>query len=66
MRGKLVDNRSTRVAEGEQLGDFIERLAGGIVACMADVLVRPTLALLLGKVEMSVPSGNDQSQHREI
>src|SRR5919108_1629637 len=65
-RGKLVDNRSARITKREQFGDFIERLAGGIVACMADVLVRPTLTLLLGKVEMSMPSRNDQSQHGKI
>src|SRR5205085_10984847 len=55
-----VNDRPTGITEPQQLGYFVECLAGGIVTGMTDVLVRPTLALVPGKVKMSVPTRHHQ------
>src|SRR6202035_2940144 len=41
-----VDDWTTRIPQAQQLSNFVEGLAGGIVASMADVFVSPTLVLL--------------------
>ena len=41
MRREEVDDRAAGIAESQQLGDFVEGFAGGVVAGVADVVVRP-------------------------
>ena len=63
---EAVDDRTSWIAEREQLGHFVERFSGGIVARVAYVLVRPEILLMLGEVEMRVTSRDHQREHREI
>ena len=44
------------IAQAEQLGDFVESLAGGVVARVADVFVGPTVVLLRGQIQVRVSS----------
>ena len=65
MLRQAVDHRATGISQAEQLGNFVESLAGGIVAGVADIFVRPAFATLLRQIKMSVSAGNDQRQHRK-
>src|SRR5579864_3453415 len=66
MRGEAVDGRAAGVSEAEQLGHFVEGFTGGVVASVADVLVRPGVALLGGEIEMRVTSGDHQRENGEL
>ena len=66
MRRQSVDDRSSGIAEAEQLRDFIERLSGGVVASVADVPVGPEIFLHLGKIKMRVAARDHQRQHRKM
>ena len=57
MRREPVDHGATGISQAENLRDFIEGLAGGVVTGVADVLVGPT-HFLLGEIQMSVSAGN--------
>src|SRR4051812_425547 len=63
--GEAIDHRTAGVAQAEQLGDFIEGFAGGVVASVADVFITPCFAALLSKIEVSVSARNDKSEYRE-
>src|SRR5579872_6793328 len=61
--GKFIDDRSAGVSQRQQLCDFVESLAGGVIARVADVPVRPAIIFPLCKVEVSVSPGDDQSEN---
>ena len=49
----------------KQLGHFVEGFAGGVVAGVADVLVRPVFFPLLRQIKMGVTARHHQRQHGE-
>ena len=62
MGGKRIDPGAARVAQSQQLGDFVKGLAGRIVERGADVAVGKALSLMPGEIEMGVAAGNHQGQ----
>src|ERR1700692_2256112 len=66
VRRQRIDPRTARVAQAQQLGDFVESLAGRIVEGGANVLVSKALALVPGEIEVGVTAGNDQGQRSAI
>src|SRR5215469_10500025 len=65
VRSQAVDDGPTGISKAEQLSDFVEGFAGGVVARVADVLVGPGVLVLRGQVKMRVASGDYQCQHGE-
>src|SRR6185437_7838873 len=45
-----LDHRATGLSQAKQLRYFVEGFTGSVVASVADVLVRPALALLLREI----------------
>src|ERR1700722_15886911 len=66
MRGESVDDRSSRITERQQFGDFVESLAGGVVAGVANFDVGPKMFFDFGKVEMRMATRHDKSEHRKL
>ena len=72
--GEAIDPGAAGVAEAEELGDFVEGFAGGVVDGAADVAVGPgewlrgvdvaSLPCLpgMGEVEVSVAAGDDEGE----
>ncbi len=63
--GKFVDHGAAGVAQSQELGDFVEGFAGGIVAGVADVLIGPAALPLLCQIKMGVATRDHQCQHGE-
>ena len=61
-----VDPGTTWVAQSQQLGDLVERLAGRIVEGGANVLVSKALALVANEIEVGVTARNHQGQRSVI
>src|ERR1700730_18971712 len=61
--GQLVDDRTTRIPQSQQLRHFVESFTGSVVAGVADALIRPTFSALLSHIEMGVSAGDYQCQH---
>ena len=53
------------ISQSQQLRDFVERFAGGVVASVADILVGPASSPLLCQIKMRVSARDHQRQHRE-
>src|SRR5579872_5263051 len=66
MRGKPVNDGPPGISEPEKLSDFVEGLAGGIVASVADIFVSPRIILLGGEIQVRMAARNHQRQHREL
>src|SRR5208282_6794110 len=49
MRRQSIKDRSSRIAESQQLGDFIERLSRRVIASVPDIAVSPEMIVLLRK-----------------
>ena len=45
---KLANDRPTRISKPEQFRNFVEGFASGVVAGMANIFVRPSVAVLSG------------------
>src|SRR5205823_3461684 len=60
MGGEVVDDGAAGIAKAEELGDFVEGFAGGVVAGLAEQAVLETIADL---EEMGVAAAGDQ-RHR--
>ena len=61
-----VDPRTAGIAEAEQLGDFVEGLAGGVVDRAADQRVMPCAVRGAREIKVGVSAGDDQRQRRCI
>ena len=57
-----VDPWTTGIAEAEELGNFVEGFAGGVVEGAAYVAVGPAGCVLLNEVEMGVPTRDDKCE----
>src|SRR5208282_4675805 len=66
MRRQSIKDRSSRIAESQQLGDFIERLSRRVIASVPDIAVSPEMIVLLRKIKMGMPARHYQRQHREL
>src|SRR5713101_10031865 len=66
VRRQPVDDRSSGITQSQQLRDFIERLAGRVVASVADVPVGPEILLHLCKIKMRVSARHHQREHRKM
>ena len=66
MRSEPVDDRASGIAQAKQLRDFVEGLAGRVVASVADVFVSPTLIFLRGQIKVRVSSRHNQGEHRKL
>ena len=62
MGGQRIDPGAARIAQSQQLGDFVEGFAGRIVERGADVAIGKAFALVADEVKMGVATGNDQGQ----
>jgi putative nucleotidyltransferase with HDIG domain len=62
MRSQRVNPRSARVAESQQLGDFVEGFAGRIVEGGPDIAITEAPTLPLGQIKMGVATRNHQRQ----
>ena len=58
MTGKPIDDWTSWIPQAKQLSDFIEGLAGSIIARLSNVFVRPTDSSRLGPVEMGMSAGH--------
>ena len=59
----MVDRRATGIAEVEEAGHLVERLAGGVVDRLAD---QPVVAVPAHLDEHRVPAGHEQHHEREL
>src|SRR5579862_6944877 len=66
VRGEPIDDGASGISEPEKLSDFVEGLAGGVVASVADIFVSPRIIFLGGKIQMRVPARNHKGQDREL
>ena len=53
MRRQPINHRPTGISQPKQLRNFVEGFARGVITCMADVFIGPTLFSLLGQVSDS-------------
>ena len=58
-----VDGRAARVAEAEEAGHLVERLAGGVVDRATRAPVPP---VALHQHEQRVPAGHEQHDERQL
>src|SRR5277367_3594007 len=63
---QTIDNRASRIPKPQEFRYLIESLPGRVVAGVSDVLIGPKTLVLVCQIKMGVPTGHDQSQHREI
>src|SRR5215471_4992809 len=63
---KAVDDRSAGISETEQLGNFVECLTSGVVACVADVFVGPRGSILGSEIEMRMAARDNQGENWEL
>src|SRR5208283_647549 len=61
-----VDDRASRIAEPQKLRHFIECFSGSVVARVPYIAVGPEIFVHLGKIEMRMPTRNNQRQHRKM
>ena len=61
--GDAVDRRTARVAEAEEAGDLVERLAGGVVDGLAEQAVA---AVVLHRDEHRVAARHEQHDERQL
>ena len=66
MRREPVNDRASGITQAKQFGDFVESLAGCVIASVADIFVGPTVVVLLGQIKMRVPSRHHQSQYGKL
>jgi hypothetical protein len=62
MESECVDPRAARIAEAEELGDFVVGFAGGIVEGAADQGVVPGVLGGVGEIEVGVAAGDDEGE----
>src|SRR5262249_5955791 len=67
-----VENRTAGITQAEEFGDFVVRLACGVVACLADLAVQEFTALVIGEdglllhfVKHGVSAGDDEANGGE-
>src|SRR6266851_4887237 len=66
VRREPVDDGSSGITQSQQLRDFIERLAGRVVASVADVPVGPEILPHLCKIKMRVSARHHQRERRKL
>ncbi len=63
LRGQRGQRRAARIPQSEQLGGLVERLAGGVVDCLAQHLVAPHA---VHPHQLRVAAGHQQRDEREL
>src|SRR5271155_402737 len=66
IRSEPVDDWASGIPEAQQFRDFVESLAGGVIARVADVLVRPTVVFPRSQIKVCVSSRNNQGEHGKL
>jgi hypothetical protein len=66
MRRYRIDPGTARIAQSQQLGDFVKGFAGRIIERGADVAIGKALTLVADEIKMRVATRNDQGQRSAI